>query len=1193
MKKKVLGLTLCSAVAAVSLAVGGMCLQNASATELPKITLEGTGDEFLLTEQTYTAEESFVFTSTAYFESGQAAALVFGGDDTEGERNYWAFNIDRTNNVVKLLYFYETETQSFTAVELLTDYYIGNDKMTDGEKSLVNPKVAAIDKVQLKVVVSVEDDGKIFGEFYADNIRRFGIDTEIELNALERLPDGESYEGGAIGYNCFNAKIRFEDTHYGASDYSYYTEAYRQQYHYSQYAHWNNDPNGLVYYDGWYHMYYQHHPYNNYWGDMYWGHARSKDLVHWELLPICLFPDTEGEFGGGNGYMWSGSAMVYRQGMSDAIDALNWYPNGNGTGLIAFYTRDGALQDQVIMSSDDGGMTWTKRKRIPQTIVVGPNKTDCRDPKVFPVKKEGDTVTLWGMVVTGMATGDVWFMKSTNLLDWSAAGGFKCYNYDQAYNNVLNFRAECPDVVTLTADDGTTHNVLSLTGRSYLVGEITYDENSGNIVMQDLEGNDLAGLGAENLPYQRMDFGADSYATQTFFIDDATSAYNGKTVSVSWFSAIPNAKDSVESGSLAALRKTWNGGGVTIPVVWGLKKTDNGYVLTQTPIVKDNTAFDKTEEAALTQSTVIDENSENLLKDVQARTLEIEAEIANPNGASVAFKVQMDGDEYTEIGWNPTDGYYVDRTHTYDGGMTIPNYRTKYKTGACDGENLKFYILVDNGSVEAFCGDFAYPFYVLTFASPYSMDASLEVDGEVTVNTLKVNEIASVWRDDATLEEGVVYISHDELELSTTLTKEKEVTVYATNGAQATWEVTEGSSVVSVTPTDKGAIVKALSAGTAKITMTCGTTQKTVTVKVHQGVMDTDLQFAQSGIVSGDWLMTTSGLVGIQSAGDAFLLSSTTGSDFTYTAKFDVGNGAAAALVFRAKADMSDYYIANYDKNGKIVKLWTPFGELGNVWVGDIDTANVVLSVIAKGNVIRVQLNGNTVIDVTDTREGSPTEGLFGLNVCATRATFKEVGIQQDNYTYSSGKLVVKGAVKQAIVSLYNDTDGGVEISRNFYTVSGREIRIAKEYFSTLSKTGVYKMRAVGVDSSFEFNVTVNTIPALAWEDLTVQEGNNVTFYVGREEVTEVTVDGEVLSTDKYQIKDGVLTIDASAFKVGDNEVTASATLSAIVTVEALATTIPESDEGCNSSVSALGLAAVAACGAGLMLRRKKDGNDD
>ncbi len=1187
MKKK-LGICIAATLAGICLA-GGVCTlatQTAAAKALPNATLENSGDHFVLTEQSYASDESFVYTTTAYFEHGQAAALVFGASETEDNREYWVFNIDRVENSVKLLYFYENEDDTLTAVELLCDWYIGNDKMTEGEKSLVNPKVATIDRVQLKVVVSVDGDN-VYGEFYADNIRRFGVDNEYELNELEKLPQTVQYNGGFIGYNCFNAKVRFEETHYAESDYTYYTEVYRQQYHYSQYAHWNNDPNGLVYYNGYYHLYYQHHPFANGWGDMYWGHARSKDLVHWELMPICLFPDTE--WGPGNGYMWSGSAMVYRRGMSADIDSRNWFPNGEGEGLIAFFTRDGGLQDQVLMSSDDNGTTWTKRVRIPQTVVVGPDKTDCRDPKVFPVKKEGNTVTLWGMAVTGMATGDIWFMKSTNLIDWTAAGGFKGI----AGEADDNFRSECPDVVFIKADDDTTRAVLTLTARTYLVGNIAYDEANGKIQFLDLNGNDLSSMTAEEVPYQKMDYGPDSYATQTFYIDDTASEYYGKTVGLHWFSGIPRASQSIESGSLAANRKTWNGGGFTIPAVWGLVKNGNGYLLKQTPIVESSDAFDKTQVVSVTQTSV-NANSENVLKNVASRTIELSAKIDNPNEESVAFRVQSSGSEYTEIGWTKAEGYYVDRTHTYDGGLTMPNYHVRYTSGATDGKQLQFYILADNGGVEVFCNGGTIPFYVLTFAAPYSVGASFHTTGEVTIETLSVHHIASVWRDESVhSDEVMLYVSAEEVELSKNLTSEKEVTVYATTDDEVNWAVESGEDVVSVTPTVRGAIIKALKVGKASVVISCGSAQKTIEVSVYDGVMDTDVVFDATGIISGDWLMTQEGIVGNQPAGDGFILSKTTGSDFTYSAKFNVGDGAAAALLFRAKADMSDYYIANYDKNGNIVKLWTPYGELANVGAGNVDASNITLTVKANGKHITVALNGNTLVDVTDNRENAPTEGLFGLNVCATRAVFASVGLQKDDYTYTSGDLVVQSAVEQGIVAIYNDTLGIAEINKAFYTVSGRAITISEQYFATLANTGVYQLTIKGKATNFTVKVTVTALPSISLQDLVLQEGCNAVFFVGNTSVTSVKVRGEAIAANLYSVRNGVLTVDSSAFILGDNLVELSDTLTATVTVESLyASQTGGDDSGCNSSMYAGAVIPLALIGITLF-RRKKDVNDD
>ena len=585
------------------------------------------------------------------------------------------------------------------------------------------------------------------------------------------------------------------------------------------------------------------------------------------------------------------------------------------------------------------------------------------------------------------------------------------------------------------------------------------------------------------------------------------------------------------------------------------------------------------------------------MQNVASRTVEISATIDNPNKANVSFRVQTSGNEYTEIGWTKEEGYYVDRTHTYDGGLPMPNYRVRYTSGATDTTKLQFYILADNGSVEVFCDNFTVPFYVLTFAAPYSLGASFHTTDEVTVETLTVNQIGSVWRDESIqTEETVLYLSQDSVELSTNLTSEKEVNAYATSGREIVWTVEEGEDVLEVIPTTRGAIFKALKAGQATVSVVCGTAKKTVTATVYDGTVDTDVLFTNQGILSGDWLMTSDGLVGYQPSGDGHILSQTSGNDFTYTAKFDLGDGAAAALIFRAKADMSDYYIANYDKNGKIVKLWSPYGELANVYVGDIDKSNVTLSVTAKGNRIRVSLNGNEVVDVTDTREDAPTGGLFGLNVCATRAVFSAVGLQQDGYTYASGDLTLKSAVEQGVVSIYNHTLGIVEIGREFYTVTGKEIVISEDYFATLPKTGVYLLEVKGKATTFTVQVDVTALPKIELQDLTLQEGVNAVFYVGRTNVTEVKVNGASIDKALYSVKNGMVTIDSSAFTVGENTVELAEGLTATVTVEALKMLEKEQEvtveKGCGS-VLGLSVLLPMALTAGLAIRRKKDGDND
>jgi fructan beta-fructosidase len=103
-----------------------------------------------------------------------------------------------------------------------------------------------------------------------------------------------------------------------------YQETYRPQYHFSPERNWMNDPNGLVYYAGEYHLFYQYHPSSTLWGPMHWGHAISRDLVEWEHLPIALYPDE-------HGFIFSGSAVV------DWEDTSGFF--GGKPGLVAIFTH--------------------------------------------------------------------------------------------------------------------------------------------------------------------------------------------------------------------------------------------------------------------------------------------------------------------------------------------------------------------------------------------------------------------------------------------------------------------------------------------------------------------------------------------------------------------------------------------------------------------------------------------------------------------------------------------------------------------------------------------------------------------------------------------------------------------------------------------------------------------------------------
>ena len=1101
-----------------------ICLLLISCISLNKVNalvLEGEGDQFYLSETSYAKDEKFVYSATLNFDNSinsQAGGLVFGA---EADDHYFVFNVDRIENRVKLLYFEVVET-GYKVEELYIDYYIGNDKMNDNEKAMVLPKVATMGFVDLKVIITPEDD-KVYAEFYADGIKRFIYGTDREVIDLS-----DKYEGGYLGYNTFQAKIDFTNVEIGKSDYSYYSEMYRQQYHYSQYNKWNNDPNGLVYYNGYYHLFFQHHPYDKLWGDMYWGHARSKDLVHWEQLPICVFPD---RIDGVDGWAWSGSARVYHRGESSEVD--NWLKPETETALIAFYTRDSSYQNQVIMISEDEGLTWEKKFMIKQQDLYTERIGSWRDPKVFKVNTgEKD---IWGMVVANMEGNTAYFLKSENLINWSPAGEFQIY------------RPECIDVVYLEADDGTTQTVMLFEGREYLVGEMKYDAAKGEIYFEkhdgtdirdfidyELKGKDLEKKKEENeIGALKMDFAWDSYATQTFYIDDPNCENYGKTIAISWFSGVPSAPESVDSGAFQAVRERWNGGGFTIPVELGLVKQGDEYVLTQKPITVDNVDFTK-ESILEVESLDYGSDSANVLSSVNTHLFELSAEITNPNKEAIEFKVNIGEDEYTSIGWNSIDGYYVDRTHTSDAGLNLAYYRVKYSSyKGLDDTNLSFYILSDNGSIEVFCGDYTVPFYVLTLPSIYSTKATLEVSGDVTINNLMVNEIKSVYdRGDVPSDEGILYVNKDFVRLDLDLTKEDKILYYTTLEAVPTCEIVSGEGVVSFETSKEGIVVKALSTGEAELKITCAGKEKNVTVKVDSGRVESDILFSKDGIIGGNWYLSSEGLIGKQASGDGYILSNTSLKDCYYTAQFDLSNGVAAALILRANQDMSNYVMINYDKNGKIVKAWSPNKEYLNVWVGEFDYANVTLSAVVEGENVKVLINGKEVGNFT-LESDILEEGYLGLNICAAEVVFKSITLQVSNYEYNGNKLNFKGNVDQYIQKIVNVTNKNTVIDKSFYTVSGREVYIDENYFKTLDHTGVYEFLVVGEYSTFTIVVDVKTIPSITFKNQELSTGDNLNVFIGSMEVENVYINGELYQD--YEINNMVLTINSKAFKEGKN----------------------------------------------------------
>ena len=220
-----------------------------------------------------------------------------------------------------------------------------------------------------------------------------------------------------------------------------YDEPYRPQFHFSPEYGWMNDPNGMVYYEGEYHLFYQYYPDSTVWGPMHWGHAISEDLVHWEHLPIALFPDE-------NGLIFSGSAVVDWQNTSG-------FGQKGKPPLVAIFSYHNmeleisgvdTFQTQGIAFSNDKGRTWTKYEGNP--VIKNPGIRDFRDPKVIWHKETNK----WIMAVA--ALDHLNFYGSPDLKTWELISEFgkEIGSHDGVW--------ECPDLFQLQADDGTDYWVL-------------------------------------------------------------------------------------------------------------------------------------------------------------------------------------------------------------------------------------------------------------------------------------------------------------------------------------------------------------------------------------------------------------------------------------------------------------------------------------------------------------------------------------------------------------------------------------------------------------------------------------------------------------------------------------------------------------------------------------------------------------
>jgi fructan beta-fructosidase len=380
-----------------------------------------------------------------------------------------------------------------------------------------------------------------------------------------------------------------------------------------------NDPNGLVYYEGEYHLFYQHNPADTIWGPMHWGHAVSTDLVRWEHLPIALAPNE-------NGMIFSGSAVV------DWNDTTGFFSGGHG--LVAIFTHADTCpkthqprQRQSLAYSLDKGRTWQYYEGNP--VLANPNEPDFRDPKAF---WHAETQK-WIMV---LAVGRrVQFYGSPNLKQWEFLSEFT--------GGCTAAVWECPDMFPL-AVDGDPDNI-----KWVLLVDVQDGGASGGAspmyFIGDFDGVTFNPDHRENL---WLDYGRDVYAGITW---SDIPKEDGRRIFIAWMNSWQYADEIPTS--------TWRGA-MTVPRTLSLRTFPDGIYVVQEPVREVSSLRGEKIEFA-----PCDVNGEDVLGEAFSDSLDMELEFASQEAEEFAVKIITGENEATVVGYDfSNQTLFVDRTNS-------------------------------------------------------------------------------------------------------------------------------------------------------------------------------------------------------------------------------------------------------------------------------------------------------------------------------------------------------------------------------------------------------------------------------------------------------------------------------------------------------------------------------------------------
>jgi fructan beta-fructosidase len=483
-----------------------------------------------------------------------------------------------------------------------------------------------------------------------------------------------------------------------------YKEQYRPQFHFSPEEKWLNDPNGMVFFNDEYHLFYQHHPYGTTWGPMHWGHAVSKDLIHWEHLPIALYPDELGA-------IFSGSAVV------DWNNTTGFFEKDQ-PGLVAIYTSAGTypdsdrpLQQQSLAYSKDNGKTWVKYEGNP--VLSDVNITDYRDPKVF----WHEETNKWVMV---LATGQtITIYTSLNLKEWDFASefGHTAGSHDGVW--------ECPDLFKLPVDGGQEKWVMivsigdngqSLEGSrtQYFIGEF-----DGTTFVNDYDDSTILWL----------DYGRDNYAGVSW-----SDIQDGRRIYLGWMSNWRYANQVPTEAWRSAM---------TLPREISLAATEAGIRIFQKPVAEVKEIRKETESYPK-----ISVESGNAVSIPLAHSLmELTIEFEKESSSQFGLIIRHSEEEKTVIGYDAVEEkLFVDRTQSGENSFSTSFPAVQDAPLKLEDQRLKLQLFLDTSSIEVFANNGEAAITSLLFPSESGQELILfSNEGTTNVLELNVTELDSIW----------------------------------------------------------------------------------------------------------------------------------------------------------------------------------------------------------------------------------------------------------------------------------------------------------------------------------------------------------------------------------------------------------------------------------------------------------------